>query len=276
MNWKRIDIHSHVNFSAYDADRDGVVKRAFESGTAFINVGTQYETSVSALNLAKKYDSGVYAIVGLHPTHTGPSTLEASELGEKGQEFVQSGEDFDSNKYEELLKDPKAVGVGECGLEYFRCADDSKEKQKKDFIAQIQLANKVGKPLMLHIRGAYADAHEILRIHATVRGNSHFFAGTIEDAKKFLDIGFTMSFSGVITFAKQYKELVEYVPIDMMHAETDSPYVAPVPHRGKRNEPAFVERVVEKIAEIKKMPLEQVEKQLMRNAESLFSINLNS
>jgi len=122
---------------------------------------------------------------------------------------------------------------------------------------------------------AYKDAVEILKAHAKVRGNSHFFAGTTEEAKLFLDLGYTMSFTGVVTFARQYAELIEYIPLDMMHGETDCPYVTPVPHRGERNEPAHVKFVYEKIAEIKKVPVEQVEKQLTANAEKLFGISLS-
>jgi TatD DNase family protein len=249
--FRRIDIHAHVTFDAYDADRDAVVRRALDAGTAMINVGTEVATSRAAVELAEKYPEGVYAIVGLHPTHD---------------------EVFDPAPYRAWLSHPKVVGIGECGLDYFRSEGPSREKQKETFLAAIALANEFNKPLMLHIRDAYADALEILRKHAKVKGNVHFFAGTIEEAKGFLDLGFTISFTGVVTFAKQYIELVEYVPLDMMQAETDCPFVSPVPHRGERNEPAHVSYVYEKIARIKKLPVEEVERVLLDNARRMWKI----
>ena len=130
---------------------------------------------------------------------------------------------------------------------------------------------------MLHIRDkgdgrAYYDALSILKKDARVRGNVHFFAGSIAVAKEFLELGYTLSFTGVITFAKEYEELVSYVPLDMMHAETDAPYVAPVPYRGTRNEPLFVKETANKIAEIKKEELGVVLEQLRANAKELFGV----
>lgn len=251
--FRRIDIHAHVNFDAYDADREEVVRRALDGGTAFINVGTDKGTSASSVALAQKYERGVYAIVGLHPTES---------------------ETFDAADYRGLLDDPKVVGIGECGLDYYRSDPSTAEKQKANFIAQIELANEYRKPLMLHVRDAYGDALDILKAHSRVPGNSHFFAGTLEEARAFLDLGYTLSFTGVITFAREYADLVEFVPLDMMHAETDCPFVAPASHRGKRNEPAYVSEVTAKIVEIKKLPLESVETALLANAGRLFGLPL--
>ena len=268
----RIDIHSHLNFAAFDADRDAVAKRALEGGTAFITVGTQLDTSRAAVALAEKYPEGAYAIVGLHPIHTSASFHDEKELGEGGKEFTSRGETFDSDAYRELLRNPKVVGIGECGLDYYRLSEDSQARQKEAFLAQIALAEEFSKPLMLHIREAYADALEILAAHPKVKGNAHFFAGTLAEAKRFLDLGFTLSFTGVITFAKQYEELVRFAPLDMIQAETDSPFVTPVPHRGKRNEPAYVSEVVAAIARIKDLPIEKVEAALLANARRVFGI----
>ncbi len=171
---------------------------------------------------------------------------------------------FDLTIYRKLSEDSKVVGIGECGLDYHEGVEQ--EKQKEIFIQHIKLANEVKKPLMLHIRNSYKDAIEILKNHAKVKGNVHFFAGTIEEAKKFLELGFTLSFTGVITFAKQYKELVEYIPLDMIMSETDCPFVTPIPYRGKRNEPAHVIEVVKKIAEIKNLDINIVKTQLVENA----------
>src|SRR3990167_11268029 len=269
---KYMDIHSHVNFTAFDVDRDETIKRALENDTWVINVGTQVDTSRKAVEMADQYKEGVYAIIVLHPIHTGTSYHDAQELGpafakasdgqggEKG--FTSRGESFDKNSYRELLKNKKAnkkiVAMGECGLDYYRMDEESIEKQKKSFIEQIELANEFGKPLMLHIRNnekqeiitgregspnAYADALAILKKYSKVnprqggaRGDVHFFAGNLEEAKAFTDFGFTLSFTGVITFTKDYDKVIKNTPLDMIMSETDAPYVTPVPYRGGRNE----------------------------------------
>jgi TatD DNase family protein len=277
---KYIDIHSHVNFTAFDADREEVIGRALEGDTWVINVGTQIDTSKSAVALANKYEEGVYAVIGLHPIHTGASYHDEKELGEGNKEFTSRGEVFNKEAYRELLRDPKVVAIGECGLDYYRCDAESIAKQKEAFVAQIELADEFGKPLMLHIRNnpkdkklnAYSDVLDLLKKFPNMKGDVHFFAGTWEDAKKFLDIGFTLSFTGVVTFTKDYDEVIRNTPLDRIMSETDSPYVAPVPHRGKRNEPIYVREIVKKIAEIKNLPEEEVAKAIIANAKRLFKI----
>jgi TatD DNase family protein len=234
-------------------------------------VGTQYDTSAEAVALAEKHEDA-YATIGLHPIHTSKSFHDAKELGEGGKEFTSRGEIFDPAKYEELARSNKVIAIGECGLDYYRLDEATKETQVRNFIEQIELANKLGKPLMLHIRNAYADALEVLKAHAKVRGDVHFFAGGWEEAKQFLDLGFTLSFTGVITFTHDYDEVIKNAPLDMLLTETDAPYVSPVPYRGKRNEPAYVVEVVKKMAELKDLPLEEVREQLLQNAKDLFKI----
>lgn len=284
---KYIDIHSHVNFKAFDEDRDEVIKRALENDTWVINVGTQIDTSRKAVEMANQYKEGVYAIIGLHPIHTGASFHDEKELGEGGAEFTSRGENFDKEAYKKLLTDPKVVGIGECGLDYYRMDEESIEKQKKAFIEQIELANEVGKPLMLHIRNnpkdkshdAYADSLEILKKHyrynpatSGARGDVHFFAGSLQDAQKFVDFGFTLSFTGVITFTTDYDEIIKNTPLDMIMTETDAPYVTPVPYRGKRNEPLYVKEVVKKIALVKGLSEEEVAEAIVANAKRVFGI----
>lgn len=284
---KYIDIHSHINFKAFDEDRDEVIVRALDNDTWVINVGTQIDTSREAVEMAKRHDEGVYAIVGLHPIHTGASFHDVKELGEGGKEFTSRGEVFDKDAYRELLKDPKVVAIGECGLDYFRCDAESVEKQKKAFIQQIELANECNKPLMLHIRNnkeqpemnAYMDALELLKKHldpkslpAGRRGDVHFFAGGIAEAKAFIDFGFTLSFTGVITFTTDYDEVIKSTPLDMIMTETDAPYVTPVPYRGRRNEPMYVKEIVKRIAEIKGLPEEEVAQAVIANAKRVFNI----
>jgi TatD DNase family protein len=168
------------------------------------------------------------------------------------------------------------VAIGECGLDYFRePTDEVRKKQVEVFEMQIALANEVGKPLMLHLRSgpggnAYKDAADILKRQAKVKGNSHFFAGSLDDARAFWDMGYSTSFTGVITFARDYDEVISRAPADLIHAETDAPYVAPKPYRGTRNEPLHVVEVVKKIAEIRNQNEDGVRKQLIDNARDMF------
>ena len=287
---KYFDAHTHVNFAAYKDDREQTILRARDAGVGMNVVGTQRDTSVAAVALAEKYDH-VYATIGLHPVHTtksyhdvkelGPSFAEASK-GKGGQEgFTSRGEVLDTVVYEALGKSPRVIAVGECGLDYYRSEESTKAVQKDAFIQQIELANKLNKPLMLHIRpalhslgdggNAYDDALEIIKAHAKVRGDVHFFAGDWSIAKKFLDIGFTLSFTGVITFTHDYDEVVKNAPLDMLLSETDAPYVTPVPNRGKRNEPAYVIEVVRTIAMIKGEDMDRVSEQLLANARRVFN-----
>jgi len=269
---KYIDVHAHVNFKAFEEDHDAVVRRALDGGTWFFNVGTQIDTSLSAIKMAHRYSEGVYAVIGLHPIHTDKSFHDKQELGDEGEAFTSRGEVFDKNIYRELLKDEKVVAIGECGLDYFHMESGSIEKQKKAFISQIELANEVGKPLMLHVRDAYSDTLKILKKYAKVKGVVHFFVGNMEEAKGFLDLGFMLSFTGVLTFTHDYDEVVRNTPLDMILTDTDSPYVAPVPHRGRRNEPSYVKEIVKKIAEIKNLSEEEVARAIVANAKKLFGI----
>lgn len=290
-----IDIHAHVDIDDYDADRSEVLKRARDAGVWMINVGTHFDDSKLCVELAESEakaaiergeESGVFAIVGLHPIHTSPLTF--TESNPKDPTLLtgidEYGETFDKDAYRELLRSPRVVGIGECGLDFFRMKGEDDvagialKKQTRAFRDQIELAIEFDKPLMIHARDSYKD---ILRIideylptsEGKLRGNVHFFAGNVEEAKSFIDRGFTLSFTGVITFTKQYKEVIEMVPLDKIMAETDCPYVTPVPFRGSRNEPIHVRQVVEKIADIKKMDVEEVKKALVNNAFSMFRLD---
>lgn len=276
---KYFDAHTHTNFVAYKDDREDVIRRAAEAGVGMNCVGTQFDTSKAAVELAQRYEN-VWATIGLHPIHTSKSYHDEKELGpsfaeaSKGKEggFVSRGEAFDASAYEELGKDPRVIAIGECGLDYFRIDKSTKDVQIQNFVSQIELANTLRKPLMLHIRNAYDDALEVLKAHAKVRGDVHFFAGDWGVAKRFLDLGFTISFTGVITFTHDYDEVVRNTPLDMLLSETDAPYVTPAPHRGKRNEPAYVGFVVKTIAEIRGEDEGRVAAQLLENARRVFGI----
>lgn len=273
MNFKYIDTHAHVNFPDYDNDREEVVQRAFNENVCMVNVGTDLESSRGAVELAKKYDEGVYAIVGIHPH-------------EAMNDFLNE-ENFNStiSALEELAKDKSVVGIGECGLDFFKIKEynesfseeEVKSVQEKLFRAQIEIAIALNKPLMIHARDSYGEILEILHEYlmlptVKLKGNVHFFAGTIDQAKAFISCGFTVSFTGVITFAKNYEDLVRELPLESMLSETDCPFVAPVPFRGKRAEPWHAKLVVEKIAEIKGLDIDYTASVLMNNAKRVFQI----
>jgi TatD DNase family protein len=281
-----IDIHAHTNFVIFDADRDAVVRRALDSDTWIINIGTQQDTSRRAVEMTRKYPEGVYAIIGLHPVHTNASHHDAEEIGEEGKAFTSRGEVFDKGFYRTLALEggEKVVGIGECGLDYYRNPTEvERERQIVAFRAQIELALELDLPLMLHIRSgaggnAYRDVLDILKEYKTkvgdkLRGDAHFFAGSIDDAREFLALGFHLSYTGVVTYAKQYIELIQATPIDRIMSETDCPYVAPVPHRGKRCEPVFVQEVAHKIASIKDISIDECKKSLVDNAFKLFKLD---
>jgi TatD DNase family protein len=267
---KYIDIHCHLGFPDYDADREELISKMKKNEITAISVGVDFETSKKELKLANKYEN-IFACVGQHP---------------------ENAKDGFDERISELAKESKVVAIGECGLDYFGhrslgesgLSEDYKNKQKKLFESQIDLALEVDKPLMLHIRpsdkisyDAYFDSLEMLesynKIHGTkLRGNVHFFAGDVLVAKKFLDLGFTMSFTGVITFTHDYDEVIKYIPQNSIMSETDAPFVAPVPYRGKRNEPAYVIEVVKKMAEIKGESVEILNNSIINNAKRTFNL----
>ena len=268
MTINYIDIHSHLYFKDFDSDRDEVITRMKERGIATISIGTGLETSRQSVALAHMYEN-MYACVGMHPADVADTHVpEEISL---------------------LAEDQKVVAIGECGFDYFRLEGDAseiKEAQRRVFEHQIELALKVGKPLMLHCRAskgtqdAYYDTLDILeRYHKEygnkLSGNAHFFAGDMDVLKRFLNIGFTVSFTGVVTFTHDYDELIRYTPLESLHAETDAPFVAPVPYRGSRNSPEYVPQVVSAIARIKGEEEEKVKKTLISNAQRVFRLPHN-
>jgi TatD DNase family protein len=251
------DSHTHVNDKAFADDQDAVIKRALDAQTWMINVGTDLANSRLAVDLSKKYPTGVFVAIGLHPTET---------------------ENFDEANYTPLLSSNRVMAVGECGLDYFRLPPDGQEgavkMQKTEFIKQLVFAQKHGLPVIIHCRDAYVDLIEILKSEYAGGGVAHSFTDTWDTAKKFLDLGFYIALNGILTFDKtgRLSEVVEKTPFDRLLIETDAPYLAPPPYRGKRNEPSYVRHVAEKIAEIKKMDMEEAGQQTFENACKLFGI----
>lgn len=282
MTWRYIDTHAHLNLSAFKDDAAIVAARCLAEEVAVINIGTKESTSAQAVELAKEYEH-CYAIIGLHPIQTVPADHDEEELG-GGTSFRSKGEVFNKDFYRELAKRGKVVGIGECGFDYYHTMPDSYLVQEAAFIAQIELANELGLPLMIHTRGpkpgeasptgrsVYEDVYQVLKQYAKVPFNVHFYAGTYEEAKRFISLGGTISFTGVITFAKVYEEVVRLVPLTSLHAETDCPYVAPVPYRGQRCEPWMVKEVYKKIATIRGEEEELVRDQLVTNAKRFYRL----
>lgn len=274
-----IDTHAHVNFSAFKDDADEVIKRALDNKIFLINVGSQYSTSVRAVGYAHKYETGVWAIVGIHPLHLRKKNLSYQDNDELlPQEIRMSGEHFDYEKYLELAKDPKVVAIGEVGLDYhhFEEGDDVEElkaEQKEVFSASIDLANRVQKPLMVHCWDAYDDLYEILlKKPAEKKGIIHSFVGGYKTARKFIELGYKIGLNGVITYSESFDRLIKEISLDDIVTETDCPYLTPVPHKGERNEPLNVRFVAEKIAKIKEISIEEVAEITTRNAQKLFKI----
>ena len=278
MQPKFFDIHSHLNFSDFDpakstdvdhgasSDREEVIKRMLDAGVWTIIVGSNLEDSKKAIEIAEKHEEGVYATVGIHPTdHLGVEL--PSEFGE-------------------LAKHPKVVAIGECGLDFFRNPEirnpksEARNKQIELFKQQIELAIELDKPLVIHCREAHEDLLSILRLSfkmhgSRLRGHLHFFGGegAWENKDEYLSMGFLLSFTGIVTFPNySHEEDLKNIPLDKIMIETDAPFVAPVPYRGKRNEPAYVVEVAKKIAEIRGINVEEVAKTTTQNALKLFGI----
>jgi TatD DNase family protein len=264
MTVSSFDIHSHLNDPRFDPDLPDVLARMRAANVATIVVGTDLLMSKRAIALAEE-NSDIWATVGLHPTDN-------------------HNEQFDPATYAQLAAHPRVVAIGECGLDYHWPAHDGwpsgereeKARQHELFRAQIAVAQSTKKPLMIHGRptagtmDAYNDILDILSDFPEISGDVHFFVGDIGIARRFLDIGFILSFTGVVTFTHDYDEVIRYVPADRIMAETDAPYVAPVPYRGKRNEPAYVREVIATIAAIRNDNAERFAAVAVANAVRLF------
>ena len=279
---KYIDSHCHMNFAIYHEDVAEVIEKTKQDSVAVINIGTQSDTSKKGVELANDHDH-LWAIIGLHPIHTSLSYHDHDELGNEGEEFTSRGEVFDIDYYRSLANSSeKVIGIGECGLDYYRNTPETKSSQEKAFRDQIELALELDLPLMLHVRpsvgsyDAYEDVLEILQgykeEHPSMRGQAHFFAGNMDIAQQFIDLGFHISFTGVITFAKDYEELVRDIPLNKILSETDAPYVSPKPFRGQRNEPSHVREVVKKIADVKEISVDEVAEAIRENVKELYGI----
>jgi len=289
-----VDVHCHLNFYAFEKDCDKVIKRAFEAGvTKIINVGTKIDSSEKAVRLAKEREN-LYAIIGVHPHHADtvqrhPEFISGSRAKVRSRnKFGMTGKHMNwIDQLEELARNPKVVGIGECGMDYYRYkSNDIVDPilQKRIFIQQIELAYKLKLPLQIHNRHAGKDILDILINHKSYLinppGMFHCMSGDIDLLKKVLTLGFYVGFDGNITYkgiapgeTTDLKDLVKYTPLDRIVAETDSPFLTPEPKRGERNMPEHVIIVGKFIEKIKGLTFEQVEEQTTKNANQLFKLN---
>lgn len=277
-----IDTHSHINFSVFRDDVDQVIRNAIAEKTWMVVVGTDYRSSKKALEHANKYEKGVYATVGLHPAHLFESNTDNEEY-----DSAIRGEEFNYDIYEKLAKFEKVVAIGEIGLDYYhidKMHDTQlvKAKQKEAFCQQLLLARHLDLPVIIHCRQAHDDMISILddfkkeyrNIIPVNRswGVVHCFSGDENLAWKYFNLGLMISFTGLITFSSQWDDLIRRLPSDKYMIETDCPFMTPEPHRGKRNEPVFVEHVAGRIAQIKGLPKERIAEITTNNARALFKI----
>ena len=249
------DTHAHYDDERFDNDRDAVLKSLPEAGIgAVVNPGCTADSSRAAIALAERYDI-VYAAVGLHP------------------ENCAGADEADFAALEALAAHPKAVAIGEIGLDYY-WKEVPRDLQKEVFRAQLQLAKVLDLPVIVHDREAHADCLAIVREFPGVRGVFHCYSGSAEDAKTLVKLGWHLSFTGTITFknARKAPEVIAAVPLERIMVETDAPYMAPTPFRGKRCDSRYVYRMVETIAEIKGLTPAEVEQATTENGKALFAI----
>lgn len=248
-----IDSHAHYDDEQFDIDRDELLDRLHENGVRnIVNIGCSLERSQFSVDLAEKYPF-VYAAVGIHPEDA-PDTPDG---------YLSKVEFWTAN--------PKVVAIGEIGLDYHYEGFD-RELQIRFFEEQLDLAERSGLPVIIHSRDATEDTMNILRRRGRVKGVMHCFSGSAETAKQVLELGMNISFTGVLTFknARKAVEAVKVIPLDRLMLETDCPYMAPEPYRGKRCDSSMITRVIDKIAEIKEVSPETVAKTTMANTLRLF------
>ena len=255
-----IDSHAHLDDTDFDADREAVIASARAAGLRYILAvggGSGPDNLASPLPIADRYD-WIYATVGVHPHE------------------ARHWQDAHGEQIRKLAGHPKVIALGEIGLDYYY--DHSPpEVQKQVLIRQLELARELGLPIVIHCRDAWSDLAEIIQTHWQSAGRGgilHCFTGAREDAFKFLGWGFLVSFAGNLTFkkAQDLRDVARYIPLDRLLTETDCPYLAPVPHRGKRNEPALVREVTRELAAIRNLSEEEMGQQAIRNFSRFFHL----
>jgi len=251
-----VDTHAHLDSERYDGDREEVIARSLATGVgAIVTVGVDLASSRAAVALAQRHPN-VYATVGIHPH-------EAAGVGPD-----------DLAELARLSSEPAVVAIGEIGLDFYRNWSP-REQQREVFLAQLDLARRVQKPVVIHDRDAHAEIMSTLKSETDgLKGVLHCFSGDLAMASEALEMGLYVSLAGPVTFGNAHKlhELVRQLPLDGLLVETDCPFLAPHPHRGQRNEPSYVRLVAEKISALKALPLEEVAEITTRNASQLFGL----
>lgn len=253
-----VDTHTHLNDAKFAGEEQAAIERANLAGvTKIINMGDTMASSTKAVNLARQYD-GVFAGVGIHPE-------EAYEMTQQDDDVLAA-----------FATEPKVVAIGEIGLDYYWEKDEAKRLlQQRIFIRQLDLARNLHLPVCVHDREAHGDTMAILKKEGQgISGVMHCFSGSMEMAQDLLKIGWYIGVDGPLTFknAAKLPAIVKSFPLERILLETDAPYMAPVPMRGKRNEPAFIRYIGEKVAEIKGITLSEVAKQTSENAMELYGV----
>lgn len=251
------DTHAHYDDESFDADRDAVLTALPEQGVGLIlNPGCDVESSRKAVRYAAAYPH-VYAAVGIHPENCGGCTAG------------------DLDAIRALAQLPKTVAIGEIGLDYYWAENPPRDFQQQVLRQQLALARELALPVIIHDREAHADTLAIVREFPGVTGVFHCFSGSPEMARELLDLGWYLGFDGPVTYknARRAPEVAAVTPLDRMLIETDSPYMTPVPHRGERNDSAYVRLVAEKLAEWKGVPVEQLARATLENGKRLFRIS---
>lgn len=244
------DTHTHLNLEAFKDDWKDVAKEALAESVYLINVGTSISSSKKALEIASHFSKGVFAAIGIHPIYADKNNINLQE-------------------FNLLLKNKKAIAIGEIGLDFSKKTD--LEKQKEIFEKQLELAQENKKPVIIHCRDSHQEVIKILKKYQ-LSGVRHFFTGSIDEAFEYLDLGFFISFSGLITLTDQFDKVIKKLPLSKILIETDAPFVSPLSFKGKRNKPIYVKEVAKKIAKIKQLPLAEVAKKTTQNAKLLFNI----
>ena len=278
-----IDTHAHIQFNAYKEDGDQVIQRALDKGVALIMPSSQIDTSRRSVEYAEKWDSPfVWAAVGLHPIHLEDITVDSDEVGEHSS-FRTRAEVFDRSAYEPLLASKKVVAIGEVGLDYWRKPKgkakraEYTERQKQTLKEQLDLALDYNLPVILHCRTAHDDLIDVVKHHEHHKkvnppGVAHCYTGNAEQMHKLFEMGFAIGVNGLVFKLDLVEHAVRNAPLDKILLETDAPYLSP-PDAPVRNEPMYIPFIAQKIADIKKVSLEEVERATTNNSLNIFKIS---
>jgi TatD DNase family protein len=251
-----IDTHCHLDFDDFDGRREEIIKEAQAAGVhTIINIGVDQDSSRKSLELAQMHE-GIYATVGVHPH-------DARTFNDEVERAIK-----------QLASNERVVAVGEIGLDFYRDLSPY-DVQREAFRRQLELAVERKKPVVIHTRNSFRETVDIVREYASnlVGGVFHCFPGSVDDALEVIELGFVISVGGVITFPNaKMAQVAALVPLDKIILETDAPYLTPVPHRGQQNRPAYVKYVYQKLAELRSMSVEDMEKVVDRTAQKLFGL----